>query len=74
MGRSAFSVRYDFTTSFFPCAVDPRLTWKQRSSWNDAAIEIIGDRYKSDVSSSAKFFAQLHFALANAYITAWDTK
>ncbi|ROT38892.1 acid phosphatase/Vanadium-dependent haloperoxidase [Sodiomyces alkalinus F11] len=42
--------------------------------WNRAAVGVLGDRYKSDVFSSAKFFAELNFAGANAYIATWDTK
>ncbi|KAH7303907.1 phosphatidic acid phosphatase type 2/haloperoxidase [Stachybotrys elegans] len=44
------------------------------SGWNRFAHAIVGDTFVSDVLGSAKFYAQLNYALANAAIAAWDTK
>jgi PAP2 superfamily len=42
--------------------------------WNRIAAAFIGDSLTTNVLASAKFFAQLNFALANAGIAAWHVK
>jgi hypothetical protein len=42
--------------------------------WNRLAHGVIGDKLKTEVLASAKFYAQLNYALANAGIASWDTK
>lgn len=44
------------------------------SVWNRIATAVLGNTYATNVHASAKFYAQLNFALANAGIAAWDTK
>jgi hypothetical protein len=44
------------------------------SGWNRFAGAVVGDRFKTKVVDSAKFWAQLNYALANAAFAAWDTK
>ena len=34
----------------------------------------MGNKLATDVLASAKFYAQLNYALANAAIASWDTK
>jgi hypothetical protein len=42
--------------------------------WNRLAEAVIADTLAADVLASAKFFAQLNYALANAGIAAWHVK
>jgi hypothetical protein len=58
---------YDTETAFF---------WRESSpiQWNRLASNVIGNRYAKDVVSSAKFYAQLNYAHANAAIAGWDSK
>lgn len=58
---------YDTETALF---------WRESSpiQWNRLGYNVIGNRYAKDVLSSAKFAAQLNYALANAAIAGWDSK
>ncbi|KAK4127025.1 acid phosphatase/Vanadium-dependent haloperoxidase, partial [Parathielavia appendiculata] len=58
---------YDTETAYF---------WRESSisSWNRLAGAIIGNKLDTKVVDSAKFYAQLNYALANAGFAAWDTK
>lgn len=42
--------------------------------WNRLATALIGSSLATDVVASAKFYAQLNYALANAGFAAWDAK
>lgn len=42
--------------------------------WNRFAHAVVGNQLADDVVASAKFYAQLNYALANAAIGAWDSK
>ena len=68
-GSNTSTVRSDFDTetAFF---------WRENSviQWNRFAINVFGDRWATDVVTSAKFALQLNYALANAAIAGWDTK
>ncbi|KAL2124985.1 hypothetical protein VTJ04DRAFT_1350 [Mycothermus thermophilus] len=59
--------QYDTDTAYF---------WLESSvtGWNRFAGAVVGDRFKTKVVDSAKFWAQLNYALANAAFAAWDTK
>ncbi|KAK4613799.1 hypothetical protein CLAFUW4_09638 [Fulvia fulva] len=50
--------------------------WRESSpiQWNRLAINVVGNKYSKDVVKSAKFFAQVNYALANAAIAGWDSK
>ncbi|KAH8726227.1 phosphatidic acid phosphatase type 2/haloperoxidase [Phaeosphaeriaceae sp. PMI808] len=50
--------------------------WRESSpiAWNRFAHNVIGVKYAKDVVKSAKFYAQLNYALANAAIASWDSK
>ncbi|KAL2862601.1 vanadium-dependent haloperoxidase [Aspergillus lucknowensis] len=50
--------------------------WVESSvaGWNRFAHAIVGSSLADDVLASAKFYAQLNYALANAAIAAWDSK
>jgi hypothetical protein len=58
---------YDTETAYF---------WRESSPivWNRLATAVIGNKLATDVRASAKFYAQLNYALANAAIVSWDTK
>lgn len=58
---------YNNETAFF---------WRESSpiQWNRFAHNVIGDRYAKDVVTSAKFYLQVNYALANAAIAGWDSK
>ncbi|KAL2264241.1 hypothetical protein VTK26DRAFT_9017 [Humicola hyalothermophila] len=58
---------YDTETAHF---------WRESSvtGWNRFAGAIVGDAFATNVLASAKFYAQLNYALANAALAAWDTK
>ena len=38
------------------------------------ANQVVGNKLATDVLASAKFYAQLNYALANAAIASWDSK
>jgi hypothetical protein len=44
------------------------------SGWNRLANLVVGNSLATDVLASAKFYAQLNYALANGAIASWDTK
>ena len=44
------------------------------SGWNRFASSVIGTSLKTNVLASAKFYAQLNYALFNAGIASWDNK
>lgn len=44
------------------------------SGWNRIAHSVVGNKLATDVVASAKFYAQLNYALANAALAAWATK
>lgn len=50
--------------------------WRESSAiaWNRFANNVIGNKYAKDVLTSAKFYSQLNYALANAAIAGWDSK
>ncbi|KAH7112930.1 phosphatidic acid phosphatase type 2/haloperoxidase [Dendryphion nanum] len=58
---------YDTETAYF---------WRESSpiGWNRLANAVIGDKLAKNVTASAKFYAQLNYALANAAIASWDSK
>ncbi|PVH72334.1 acid phosphatase/Vanadium-dependent haloperoxidase [Cadophora sp. DSE1049] len=65
-GARNSSVRkaYDTETAYF---------WRE-SSWNRLSHAVVGNSLATDVKASAKFYAQLNYALANAAIASWDSK
>jgi hypothetical protein len=65
--NSTVRTPYDTETAFF---------WRETSTiqWNRMASNVIGVRYATDVLTSATFYLQLNYALANAAIAGWDTK
>jgi hypothetical protein len=42
--------------------------------WNRFANAIVGNRLANNVVASARFYAQLNYALANAGIASWYNK
>ncbi|OQO05929.1 hypothetical protein B0A48_10025 [Cryoendolithus antarcticus] len=44
------------------------------SGWNRLANNVLGDSLATNVTASARFYAILNYALANAAIASWDTK
>jgi hypothetical protein len=44
------------------------------SGWNRLANLVVGNSLATNVTESAKFYAKLNYALANAGIASWDTK
>jgi hypothetical protein len=58
---------YDTETAYF---------WRESSPiiWNRFAYRVIGNKFVNDVLSSARFAAQVNYALANAAIAGWDSK
>jgi hypothetical protein len=65
--NSTVRTPYDTETAFF---------WRETSTiqWNRLAGNVIGSRYAKDVLTSATFYLQLNYALANAAIAGWDSK
>ncbi|KAK0630251.1 phosphatidic acid phosphatase type 2/haloperoxidase [Bombardia bombarda] len=65
--NSTARTAFDTQTAYF---------WRESSinAWNRLATSIIGDSLAARVLDSAKFYAQLNYALANAGIAAWDNK
>ncbi|KAK5651499.1 hypothetical protein OQA88_11953 [Cercophora sp. LCS_1] len=61
--RSAF----DTDTAYF---------WRESSitGWNRIAHSVVGNSLAKKVVESAKFYAQLNYALFNAGVASWDTK
>nr|OQO20366.1 hypothetical protein B0A51_12543 [Rachicladosporium sp. CCFEE 5018] len=68
-GRNDSSYRtvYDTDTAWY---------WTESSpiGWNRLANGIIGSSLATNVTASARFYAILNYALANAAIASWDTK
>lgn len=58
---------YDTDTAYF---------WRESSitGWNRLAHSVIGNSLAKKVVESAKFYAQLNYALFNAGVASWDTK
>lgn len=58
---------YDTETAYY---------WRESSpiAWNRVASAVVGNKLATDVLASAKFYAQLNYALANAAIASWDSK
>lgn len=48
--------------------------YQSNSQWNRLANLVIGNALATDILASAKFYAQLNYALANAAIASWDSK
>jgi hypothetical protein len=50
--------------------------WLESSiaGWNRFAHAIVGNKLATNVVASAKFYAQLNYALVNAAIGSWDSK
>lgn len=44
------------------------------SGWNRLAHAVVGNKLATNVVASAKFYAQLNYALSNAGIASWDSK
>jgi hypothetical protein len=65
--NSTVRTPHDTETAFF---------WRETSTiqWNRLAGKVIGSRYAQDVLTSATFYLQLNYALANAAIAGWDSK
>ncbi|KAL1843834.1 hypothetical protein VTJ49DRAFT_7185 [Mycothermus thermophilus] len=59
--------QYDTDTAYF---------WLESSvtGWNRFAGAVVRDAFKTKVLESAKFYAKLNYALANAGFAAWDEK
>ncbi|KAK3694473.1 phosphatidic acid phosphatase type 2/haloperoxidase [Podospora appendiculata] len=68
-GSQTSAVRKPFDT-------DTAYFWRESSItvWNRLAHGVIGNSLATKVIESAKFYAQLNYALANAGFAAWDTK
>ncbi|KAK4238983.1 vanadium chloroperoxidase [Achaetomium macrosporum] len=64
------------STARTPYDTDTAYFWRESSvtAWNRFAGAIIGDKYTTKPLDSAKFYAQLNYALANAAFASWDTK
>ncbi|KAF2432425.1 acid phosphatase/Vanadium-dependent haloperoxidase [Tothia fuscella] len=58
---------YDTESAYF---------WRESSpiGWNRLANLVVGNKLSKDVLKSARFYAQLNYALANAAIASWDSK
>ncbi|KAE9989125.1 hypothetical protein EG328_000056 [Venturia inaequalis] len=65
--NSTVRTSHDTDTAYF---------WRESSPtvWNRIATAVIGTSLATDVLGSAKFYAQLNFALANAGIAGWNIK
>ncbi|KAH7115252.1 phosphatidic acid phosphatase type 2/haloperoxidase [Dendryphion nanum] len=65
--KSTVRSAYDTETAYF---------WRESSpiGWNRLANAVVGDKLAKDVTASARFYAQLNYALANAAIASWDSK
>ncbi|KAF1845998.1 acid phosphatase/Vanadium-dependent haloperoxidase [Cucurbitaria berberidis CBS 394.84] len=65
--NSTVRTPYNTETAYF---------WRESSTiqWNRVAHNIVGNRYAKDVLTSAKFYLQVNYALANAAIAGWDSK
>ncbi|KAK0632650.1 phosphatidic acid phosphatase type 2/haloperoxidase [Immersiella caudata] len=65
--NSTVRTAYDTDSAYF---------WRESSitGWNRFAAVILGDKLATKVVESAKFWAQLNFALANAGFASWDVK
>ncbi|PSN59912.1 acid phosphatase/Vanadium-dependent haloperoxidase [Corynespora cassiicola Philippines] len=65
--NSTVRTPYDTETAYY---------WRESSpiGWNRLANAVVGNSLATDVLASAKFYAQLNYALANAAIASWDSK
>ncbi|PGH09412.1 hypothetical protein AJ80_07687 [Polytolypa hystricis UAMH7299] len=65
--NSAVRKPHDTETAYF---------WRESSvaGWNRLANAVVGNKLADNVLESAKFYAQLNYALANAAIASWDSK
>ncbi|KAK3362457.1 phosphatidic acid phosphatase type 2/haloperoxidase [Lasiosphaeria hispida] len=65
--NSTVRTAYDTDTAYF---------WRESSisGWNRLAHAVVGNSLATKVVESAKFYAQLNLALANAGFASWDTK
>ncbi|KAG7292829.1 hypothetical protein NEMBOFW57_002874 [Staphylotrichum longicolle] len=65
--NSTVRTPYDTDTAYF---------WRESSitGWNRLAGAVVGNKLATKVVESAKFYAQLNYALANAGFASWDTK
>ena len=65
--NSTVRTPYDTDTAYF---------WRESSItlWNRLATAVVSSSLATKVVESARFYAQLNYALANAGIAAWDTK
>ncbi|KAM0710441.1 hypothetical protein Q7P35_002803 [Cladosporium inversicolor] len=65
--NSVNRTEYDTETAWF---------WLESSpiGWNRLANLVVGDSLAKNVTASARFYAVLNYALANAAIASWDTK
>ncbi|KAK3382590.1 phosphatidic acid phosphatase type 2/haloperoxidase [Lasiosphaeria ovina] len=65
--NSTARTAYDTDTAYF---------WRESSitGWNRFAHSVVGISLATKVVESAKFYAQLNYALANAGFASWDTK
>ncbi|KXX79426.1 Vanadium chloroperoxidase [Madurella mycetomatis] len=64
------------STSRTPYDTDTAYFWRESSvtGWNRFAGAIVGSKLANKPLESAKLYAQLNYALANAAFAAWDTK
>ncbi|GAB1310624.1 Acid phosphatase/Vanadium-dependent haloperoxidase [Madurella fahalii] len=64
------------STSRTPYDTDTAYFWRESSvtGWNRFAGAIVGNKLATKPLESAKLYAQLNYALANAAFAAWDTK
>ncbi|KAH7310247.1 hypothetical protein BKA65DRAFT_575241 [Rhexocercosporidium sp. MPI-PUGE-AT-0058] len=65
MRNSTIRKAYDTETAYFGRESSP-------ITWNRLAHVVVGNSLATDVKASAKFYAQLNYALANAAITVTD--
>lgn len=65
--NSTVRTAHDTDTAYF---------WRESAPtvWNRIANAVVGKSLATNVTASAKFYAQLNFALANAGIAAWQVK
>ncbi|KAM7188437.1 acid phosphatase [Naviculisporaceae sp. PSN 640] len=64
------------STARTPFDTETAYFWRESSitGWNRFATSVIGDKLATKVVESAKFYAQLNYALANAGIASWENK
>lgn len=59
---------------YLPPPLDTAANAPPNRQWNRLAHSIVGSKLATDVPASAKFYAQLNYALANAALAGWATK